>query len=102
MNILRSIIGHDIPIYSVIVFSNRCTLKSLEIYSQDVAVVHLDMLHQTVWDIANSCNITIDERTINDVYELLYPMTQLSEEEKQQHVDNIYNHNRPRFKWKHL
>jgi len=37
---LRSIVGEALPLYSIIAFSDRCTLKKVNITSQDVQVVN--------------------------------------------------------------
>ena len=64
----------DIPVYSIIVFSKRCTLKKM-----------IDEIERyTEKDFT-----TISHDKIEELYKILYPYTQLSEEEKVKHIERI-------------
>lgn len=87
---LKKIIGEDYPIYSIIAFSERCTLKDITLYSEDIQVLKRNDIHAAVGKIFNS----IEEPIISDIdiqklYDLLYPYSQVSEQVKQEHIDNI-------------
>ena len=88
---LRTIIGQDIPIYSVITFSNRCTLKDITV-SDNICVVQLDDVHRTISSIIkkNNTNI-IDDVKIDELYNLLSIYTNVSEDVKRKHIENIRN-----------
>ena len=76
---------------SIIVFSDRCTLKSIQVLSNDVSVV-------------NRCNAasaangmysrlpcdTLSSTKIEHIYNKLYPYTQVDAMTKSQHNINIY------------
>ncbi len=50
---LRGVVGEDVPLFSVIVFSERCELKKVSVTSTDVKVVKRDRLYaaiRTIWD----------------------------------------------------
>ena len=93
---LKSVVGNDYAIQSVIVFSERCTLKKISVYSSDVQVVKRNNIQIAVKNAFNMMPqnaITDDE--IKQLYELLYPYSQVNEATKQQHIKNIKeNHNR--------
>ena len=87
---LKSLTGDDIPIHSVITFSERCTLKKVEVKSDDVCVINRDKVYDTVADIcAEKENAVLSEKKISEIYNKLYPYTQVSDEMKAQHIQNI-------------
>ena len=45
---LKEYIGEDYPIHSIIVFSERCTLKQINLVSDDIKVIKRDQVWQTV------------------------------------------------------
>lgn len=86
---LKSQIGENVPIYSVIVFSDRCTLKKVTITSPEVKVIKREDAMYTVREMAKDSNNSVTEAEISDIYEKLYPFTQISERNKQKHIENI-------------
>lgn len=88
---LRSLVGDKIPMYSVIVFSDRCTFKDLML-NGDVRVIHRFDVADTV---ARICSATYDRvltaTDIAELYRKLYPYTQVSEAEKIAHAYDVQN-----------
>ncbi len=86
---LRRIVGNDVPCYSIIVFSERCKLKKLNLHNSDVHVVKRENLRQLMENLrfANSASMSVE--TVEQIYRKLYPFTQVSEEVKADHVRNI-------------
>jgi len=82
-------VGENIPLHSVIVFSERCTLKDISVTSQDVTVIKRDNIVNTVNRIGSKQIQKLSVNGINYLYNLLYPYTQMSAQQKQQHVNNI-------------
>lgn len=88
---LKAFLGEEMPMKSIIVFSDRCTLKSIQVLSNDVSVV-------------NRCNAasaangmysrlpcdTLSSTKIEHIYNKLYPYTQVDAMTKSQHNINIY------------
>ena len=74
-------------VYSVIVFSDRCELKSITLYNQAIKVLHLFQLRHGISGFLEKT--VLSEADIARLYNLLYPYTQLSEEKKQEHIRNI-------------
>lgn len=89
---LKSIIGEDLPFWSIIVFSVRCELKSINIKSSDLRVIKRNELHKTISDIYELItDVYLDEEKIKNIYLRLYPYTQIDESIKQKHINNIVN-----------
>nr|WP_307993154.1 NERD domain-containing protein [uncultured Niameybacter sp.] len=88
---LKKQIGENIPVHSVIVFSERCTLKKVHIESPDIYVINRNKILSTVREIGNRQNQKLTTQTINSLYDSLYPYTQVSGVVKEQHIDNIQN-----------
>ena len=90
---LKNIIGTATPVYSVIVFSERCTLKNVSVYSPSVRVVKRTDIAHAVNSIAQTSEFDfLNDEQITQVYEKLLPFSQVTETVKQQHIDNIKNH----------
>lgn len=77
-----------IPIHSVILFGNRCNLKKIDLSSGRHTVIRLQDLPETVQSMIETTP-NADMTAVNAVYELLYPMTQVSEDVKQKHITDI-------------
>ena len=86
---LKNYLGKDIPMYSIIVFSDRCELKKMVVESSDVRVIKWESLYSTVreiWDSVDDVNIDVD-----GPYENLEKLTNVDEAVKAAHVESIQN-----------
>lgn len=86
---LRTIVGSQIPLYSIIVFSERCTLKKIDVTSKDVTVVKRNNINRSVNEIARVNMTVLDEEKINQLYDQLYPYTQVTAIQKKAHIEVI-------------
>ena len=87
---LKNLLSENIPIWSVIVFSDRCTLKSININSKNVYVIKRNNLSNTVIRIREIAGKdTLDENKIVEIYNKLFPYTQVEQTVKLQHIANI-------------
>lgn len=87
---LKALLKQPMPLYSVIVFSNRCTLKSIAIQSNDIKVINRNQVSYVVSAICNkSSENLLSNDSIMLLYNKLYPYTQVSETKKQEHIKNI-------------
>lgn len=85
---LNEYLKEEYPVYSVIAFSQRCELKKIELVSDNAAVVKRNDIPKVL--AKNSKYVgQLDEKTISEIYDKLYPLTQVSEEVKKQHIENI-------------
>ncbi|MFR5875492.1 MAG: nuclease-related domain-containing protein [Eubacterium sp.] len=89
---LKNVIGEDYPIHSIIAFSERCTLKDITLYSKDIQVIKRNDIYSAVGKVFNPIeNSIISDNEIQKLYDLLYPYSQVSEQVKQEHINNIKN-----------
>lgn len=86
---LKNIVGNKIPIYSIIVFSNRCELKSIRTRYTDTEVIKISEINQCVNRIIRENKEILSTEQIIQLYNKLYPYTQVSNTVKQQHIVNI-------------
>jgi len=87
---LKNLIGENVPMHSIIVFSDRCTLKDITIKSAGISVINRYHLKPIVMHIYNQIQTDfLTETEIYDIYNELYPYTQVSYEEKAQHIERI-------------
>lgn len=88
---LKNKIGETIPVYSIIAFSERCELKDVTVESEDVRVIKRQIISKTVKYLGNQSLLALSKMDVERVYEILYPYTQTTAYEKQQHIENIQN-----------
>lgn len=89
---LKTLLDAPIPLQSIIVFSDRCTLKSVHVESNNIFVINR-------YDIASVVSMiykhnpmdVLNERQILQIYNKLYPFTQVDEFTKAQHIENIHD-----------
>lgn len=86
---LRKQIGDKYPIYSYIVFSDRCELKEITLTSGNHVVVNRRNLYRTIRKKAETLGEIIDQATLDSLYHQLYQFTKVTEEQKALHVEII-------------
>lgn len=85
---LKRIIGDESPIYPIVVFSDRCEFKKLNISTQ-YSVIHRDDVLLTVKNILEKAEIhSVD---VEKIYKQLKPFADASQDIKQAHIDRINN-----------
>lgn len=95
---LKKILGQDIPIMSVIVFSDRCELKNIRLSSGTACVVHKsDVAFRTRYLMNQIGYDSLSEEGIDSIYRLLYPYTQADDHVKEMHVRNIRRSRQPLY-----
>ncbi|KKP40246.1 MAG: NERD domain-containing protein [Candidatus Peregrinibacteria bacterium GW2011_GWC2_33_13] len=87
---LKNLVGKNVPMRSIIVFSDRCTLKDITIKSDGISVINRYKLKPVVMKICNQIQTDLlTETEIYDIYNKLYIYTQVSYEVKSQHIEKI-------------
>ncbi|RHU81177.1 DNA-binding protein [Ruminococcus sp. OM08-7] len=86
---LRNYIGENIPLFSIIVFSERCELKKITIVSQDVKVIKRDLTYAAVRDIWDKNEDRLSGEEVENLYIKLRNLTKVSKETKENHIQNI-------------
>lgn len=92
---LKTLVGEDIPMRSIIAFSERCTLKEITVTSTDVSIINRYSVAPVVTTLFNQYPNALDTEKIDTLYSLLYPFSQVDELAKQQHIQNIKNNIAP-------
>ena len=88
---LEKLIGETVPFHSIIVFSERCTLKKIDVENPDIFVIKRDDVKKTVSSINNRIGILISQSRVDEIYAQLYPFTQVTDEVKEKHIVDINN-----------
>lgn len=91
INTLKKIIPNSVPIYSIIVFSNKCEIKELTRTTNEkvAAIVKLYELYNYVNNINMVNRNKLSYLQIVNIYNKLYPYTQVNDKVKQQHINSI-------------
>ncbi len=88
---LKEYVGKDIPMFSIIVFSERCELKKVSVFSDDVWVIKRDKTNATVKRICDSKPDVLSEDDIDNIYNKLSGLTNVDEAVKMAHIEAIEN-----------
>lgn len=89
---LKAFLGEQMPMRSIIVFSDRCTLKNVQIHSNDISVINRYNVAPVISAICNQIpNDLLTDNDVAEIYNKLYPYTQVDETAKMQHIANIKN-----------
>ena len=89
---MKKLLGDHITMWSIIVFSERCTLKSVQVNSSDISVINRYNIAAVVADICSqNPNDLLTDKEIVEIYNKLFPYTQVDEIVKMQHVAAINN-----------
>lgn len=86
---MKRILGEEIPFYSIITFSKRCTLKKVPYNTEFVEIIKRNNVWNTVLTIYNNKENVISNEQIEEIYTKLYPYTQVDKQIKQEHITNI-------------
>jgi hypothetical protein len=74
---------------SIIAFSERCELKKVQVTSIDVKVINRYRLLRTLNALTSESKVSLDINEINKIYGKLKNYTNVSEEIKKQHIDEV-------------
>ena len=89
---LKSIIVEQIPMYSIITFSERCTLMDIKLNNSKVHIIKRNQAYSLVSTIYNDMSEEyLSTEQIEKIYNVLYPFTQVNSNIKQKHIENINN-----------
>lgn len=87
---LVAFVGEEYPTRSIIVFSERCELKEVDVESADIRVVKRDELRRAVLDVyQRETQDLLSPEQIETVYQRLLPLTQVGDDVKARHIENI-------------
>ncbi|MBQ9545365.1 MAG: NERD domain-containing protein [Clostridia bacterium] len=95
---LKQVIGETVPVYSIIVFSERCTLKNISVSDPTVRVINRNQLYDAIRFLSLDNAAELSQADIDSVYNSLFPFTQVTDEVKENHVRAIQSQlpgNRP-------
>lgn len=86
---MSKFVGENIPLFSIIVFSERCELKKVEVQSDDIKVIKRDVTYKTVKNIWDENPDVVTEDQIDLLYEQLKVLTNVDASVKIAHVESI-------------
>ena len=86
---MKQFVGDDIPLFSIIVFSERCELKKVTVYSEDIKVIKRDRTYAAVRDIWDKSPDAVSGDKIDELYTKLKELTNVDAAIKAAHVENI-------------
>lgn len=92
---LKTFLGRQLPMHSIIVFSERCTLKSIHLTNENVQVINRNRVSTVVSNIwQRLSNDSLTDNEVDGIYKLLYPYAMVDDVSRSQHISNIYKQTR--------
>ena len=86
---LGQYLQNSVPLFSVIVFSERCELKKVAVESTDVLVIKRDRLYAAIRSIWDRTADILSESMTEDIYVKLKMLTDVDQAVRAAHVDRI-------------
>lgn len=77
------------PYISIITFNNNAKLKKLTIESKDIIVTNCNTVKEKTLQLMKEMKIIYTENEIKEIYKLLKEKTNVSQEIKEKHIENI-------------
>jgi len=77
---------------SIIVFSERCELKKVQVTSINVKVINRYRLLRTLNALISESKVTFDTNEVKKIYAKLKNYTNVSEEVKKQHIEKVMSY----------
>jgi hypothetical protein len=94
---LSQYLNNEVPLFSIVAFSERCELKKVTIDSQDIHVIKRDRIYATVRNIWDSTADVIDDNKVDGLYEKLEILTNVDNAVKAAHIESIQErYNKPK------
>ncbi|MCH5278887.1 MAG: NERD domain-containing protein [Christensenellaceae bacterium] len=79
----------EIPLFSLIVFSERCELKKISLDSADARVIKRDGLYATVCSIWENAEDVLSNERVDEIYNRLKILTNVDAATREAHIANI-------------
>lgn len=86
---LGQYVGEGVPLFSIIVFSERCELKQVTVESSDIKVIKRDLVYATVRNIWNAAEDALTDDQVQALFYKLNTLTNADEAVKLAHIENI-------------
>ena len=90
MNYLQKYLNADIPMLSVIVFSDRCQLKSIDVTAEHVIICQQRDLPRVIRHTWQNSPDILTEEDVSAIYHCLLPLTDVDAAVKARHVEDIH------------
>ena len=86
---MKAYVGDEVPLFSIIVFSERCELKKITLYSEDIKVIKRDKTYAAVRDIWDKKPDVISDENVEELNNRLKELTNVNAEIKGKHIESI-------------
>lgn len=87
---IKLLLDITVPVWSIVVFSDRCSFKNVLLENNDVSVIHRSEAYSLVSDIiANSSRTVLSEIEIDKIYKKLYPYSQVDGKTRIEHTFSL-------------
>lgn len=86
---LKVLLGEAIPMHSIITFSDRCTLKNIQVANSDIHVINRKDVMNVTTTISSNTNNALSDAQIQGIYDRLLPYTQVDSDVRDRHIAEI-------------
>lgn len=85
---LRNVVGNNIPVYSLIVFSDRCDLRVPKLYQNNVCVSQVKNAEKMFIKLTSASLGALSNEDVKILYDRLKKYTNVNRKIKRQHIKN--------------
>ncbi len=89
IKILKDYVPENLPIYSVVVFSDRCSFSKLPELPKDVYVVNNFALNTLINNVLSNTEHLISYRDVDSLQAALFQYSQVSDDVKAKHIEDV-------------
>lgn len=86
---LGQYLENNVPLFSIVTFSERCELKKVAIENSDIYVIKRERLYATIREIWENTPDKLDDVAVETVYNKLQILSNVDATVKQTHIDTI-------------
>lgn len=86
---LKRYIGDYLPVRSMIVFSNECTLKDVTVFDPNISILYLSNVLKVVREKIKTSSDVLNDIEIENLYNKLYFNSQICDDIKERHASNL-------------
>lgn len=86
---VRKYIDDTIPIYSIIAFSDDCTLKNVTTWSNVIVTYYSNLQEKIISKLSEINNYSMPKNLMDKTYNVLLKFTNVDEYTKLQHLKNL-------------
>ena len=94
MKALAAVLPYQVPMHSVVVFADRCKIDKVSVNDNSADIIYVSQAKCPIQYDAERAPHVLSPDEITEIYASLYPYTQVSDEVKREHIQQVQRYRR--------